>query len=103
MESCQVLDSNSTIANSSEGATEKEKDKDIRQPTIARWLDNVALRDMQLHRRHAACVDARGDVYQWGDGFFGPMLEGSAKPIPTLKGKVRLLYLQELAVTKLGL
>lgn len=66
------------------------KDRDIRQPTIAKWLEGVALRDMQLHKRHAACVDARGDVYQWGDGFFGPVLEGGMKPIPTLKGMVCL-------------
>ncbi|KAF9452253.1 RCC1/BLIP-II [Macrolepiota fuliginosa MF-IS2] len=82
LESYKVLDSNVSL---SEGANEREKD--IRHPTIATWLDNVALRDMQLHSRHAACVDARGDVYQWGDGFLGPVLEGGAKPVPTLKGK----------------
>lgn len=66
----------------------EEKEKVIRSPTIAAWLDNVALRDMQLHRRHSACVDARGDVYQWGDGFLGSAaLQGAAKPIPTLTGK----------------
>ncbi|KAJ3795050.1 regulator of chromosome condensation 1/beta-lactamase-inhibitor protein II [Lentinula aff. detonsa] len=40
----------------------------IRSPTIAKWLDNVALRDLVLHKKYAACVDARGDVYQWGQG-----------------------------------
>ncbi|KAI6036529.1 regulator of chromosome condensation 1/beta-lactamase-inhibitor protein II, partial [Pisolithus microcarpus] len=39
-------------------------------PQTSAWLENVALRDLALHERHAACVDARGDVYQWGDGFF---------------------------------
>lgn len=60
----------------------------MRQPTIAKWLEGVALRDLQLHRTHAACVDARGNVYQWGDGFFGPTSKGSAKPMPTLMGMV---------------
>ncbi|XP_006458490.1 hypothetical protein AGABI2DRAFT_190775 [Agaricus bisporus var. bisporus H97] len=58
----------------------------MRQPTIAKWLEGVALRDLQLHRTHAACVDARGNVYQWGDGFFGSTSKGSAKPMPTLMG-----------------
>lgn len=63
----------------------------IRTPSTAAWLQNVALRDLALHERHAACVDARGDVYQWGDGFFGKSttsLEEARKPILTLRGKV---------------
>ncbi|CAL1704214.1 unnamed protein product [Somion occarium] len=43
----------------------------LKTPTSAGWLQDVALRDLALHERHAACVDAKGDVYQWGDGFFG--------------------------------
>lgn len=60
---------------------------------MAGWLQNVALRDLALHENHAACVDARGDLYQWGDGFFG--LSDSAQdsrsmtPKLTLRGKVR--------------
>ncbi|OBZ75617.1 Protein FMP25, mitochondrial [Grifola frondosa] len=48
-----------------------ELPESIRTPATAEWLENVALRDLALHEKHAACVDARGDVYQWGDGFFG--------------------------------
>ncbi|PFH52392.1 hypothetical protein AMATHDRAFT_140044 [Amanita thiersii Skay4041] len=59
----------------------------IRTPTIAKWLDNVALRDLVFHRKHAACVDARGDVYQWGDEFFGDSASQCPKPKQTLKGK----------------
>jgi hypothetical protein len=65
---------------------------------VIAWLQNVALRDLALHENHAACVDARGDVYQWGDGFFGPpsvSADGNQdrKPTPTLRGKVRdLVY-----------
>ncbi|KAF8968391.1 regulator of chromosome condensation 1/beta-lactamase-inhibitor protein II [Flammula alnicola] len=59
----------------------------IRTPTVARWLDGVAVRDLQLHQKHAACVDARGDVYQWGDGFFGRSLRGAHTPKLTLRGK----------------
>lgn len=51
------------------------------------WLQNVALRDLVLHAKHAACVDARGDVYQWGQGLTEP---GSPTgPILTLRGKAR--------------
>lgn len=58
-------------------------------PTPSEWFDNVALRDLALHEQHAACVDARGDVYQWGDGFFGSEPGTSrTKPRVTLRGKV---------------
>ncbi|KAF8844906.1 RCC1/BLIP-II [Paxillus ammoniavirescens] len=62
----------------------------LQLPTNAKWLEHVALRDLALHERHAACVDARGDVYQWGDGFFGstPGSETEANtPKLTLHGK----------------
>ncbi|KAG6335847.1 hypothetical protein ID866_3237 [Astraeus odoratus] len=62
----------------------------VQHPTNVKWLENVALRDLVLHERHAACVDARGDVYQWGDGFFGstPTSDAEAKsPKATLRGK----------------
>ncbi len=67
----------------------------IRTPVVASFLQNVALRDLAAHATHAACVDGRGDVYQWGDGFFGQQSEQSAsgnggrKPVVTLQGKVR--------------
>lgn len=57
-------------------------------PVNAKWLENMALRDIALHERHAACVDARGDVYQWGDGFFGSKSDAKIPRI-TLRGKVR--------------
>ncbi|KAF8447908.1 regulator of chromosome condensation 1/beta-lactamase-inhibitor protein II [Boletus edulis BED1] len=55
-------------------------------PVNAKWLENVALRDLALHGGHAACVDARGDVYQWGDGFFCSKSDVKAPKI-TLRGK----------------
>ena len=69
----------------------------IRTPAVASFLRDVALRDLAVHATHAACVDGRGDVYQWGDGFFGQQQsEQSAssgkhdrKPALTLQGKVR--------------
>ncbi|KAJ7098096.1 regulator of chromosome condensation 1/beta-lactamase-inhibitor protein II [Mycena belliarum] len=57
----------------------------IRKPFVATWLDNVALRDLALHERHAACVDVCGDVYQWGEGYASTGLEGG--PTRTLSGK----------------
>ncbi|KAI0933928.1 hypothetical protein AcW1_005616 [Taiwanofungus camphoratus] len=59
----------------------------IRTPAAAAWLKNVALRDLALHERHAACVDARGDVYQWGDGFDNKAGSSSGKPTLTLRAK----------------
>ena len=65
----------------------------IRTPKVASFLRDVALRDLAVHATHAACVDGRGDVYQWGDGFFGQQQSESAsgdrKPVLTLRGKVR--------------
>ncbi|KAK7043637.1 hypothetical protein VNI00_008248 [Paramarasmius palmivorus] len=54
-----------------------------RTPQIADWLSNVALRDLAFHKNHAACVDARGDVYQWGEGFS----KENKRPLRTLSGK----------------
>ncbi|KAF4615364.1 hypothetical protein D9613_003265 [Agrocybe pediades] len=62
-------------------------DEAIRSPAVAHCLDGVALRDLQLHEKHAACIDGRGDIYQWGDGFFGHTLAGSSLPKLTLRGK----------------
>ncbi|EGN95495.1 hypothetical protein SERLA73DRAFT_186528 [Serpula lacrymans var. lacrymans S7.3] len=64
----------------------------VRIPSVANWLQNVALRDLALHDQHAACVDARGDVYQWGNGFYGSAPKSDAeamgrKPTLTLQGK----------------
>lgn len=60
----------------------------LRTPSVLQWMNNVAFRDLQLHEKHAACVDARGNVYQWGDGFFGATVPQVQKPRLTLQGKV---------------
>ncbi|KAI0055499.1 RCC1/BLIP-II [Artomyces pyxidatus] len=60
----------------------------IRTPAVVSFLEEVALRDLAVHASHAACVDARGDLYQWGDGFAGPSsTEQGARPTLTLQGK----------------
>ncbi|KAI0807193.1 RCC1/BLIP-II [Fomes fomentarius] len=67
---------------------DNELPESIRVPTSSDWLKNVALRDLALYETHAACIDARGDVYQWGDGFAGSEPGSShARPQLTLKGK----------------
>jgi hypothetical protein len=65
----------------------ESSEESLKSPSPLPWLDGVALRDLVLHETHAACVDARGDVYQWGNVF----AQGSVptKPIRTLRGKVR--------------
>ncbi|KAK0210611.1 regulator of chromosome condensation 1/beta-lactamase-inhibitor protein II [Desarmillaria ectypa] len=64
---------------------DKEDPDSIRTPAIAEWLEDVALRDLVLHKSHAACVDARGDVYQWGAGHFDSVEHDS--PALTLRNK----------------
>ena len=65
----------------------------IRTPAVASFLQDVALRDLAVHATHAVCVDGRGDVYQWGDGFFGQRsASDSREPMLTLQGKVRLSH-----------
>ncbi|KZO95773.1 RCC1/BLIP-II protein [Calocera viscosa TUFC12733] len=59
----------------------------IRSPQPLPHLSGVALRDLALHEKHGACVDAAGNVYQWGDGFFEATVEGARQPKLTLKGK----------------
>ncbi|KAG6866103.1 hypothetical protein C0991_008855 [Blastosporella zonata] len=72
-------------SNKSKTLTEEPVDV-IRTPSIAKWLDGVALRDLVIHRDNAACVDSRGDVYQWGNGFAGEDTE-KHKPTLTLREK----------------
>jgi hypothetical protein len=72
------------IALISSGTLVQENIDNFRVPVIAQWLDGVALRDLSIHRDHAACVDARGDVYQWGQGHSTE----ESRPSLTLRGKV---------------
>jgi len=51
-------------------------------------LFDAPLRDIGFSKTHAACVDAAGDVYQWGDGFFGDEPAGNRRPRVTLSGRV---------------
>lgn len=63
-------------------------EESLKSPSPLPWLEGVALRDLALHESHAACVDARGDVYQWGDVSVKGNL--ATRPVRTLKGKVRV-------------
>ncbi|KAG6813628.1 hypothetical protein H0H92_009246 [Tricholoma furcatifolium] len=63
-----------------------EPSDSIRSPSAAKWLNGVALRDLVIHKDSAACVDSKGDVYQWGDGFASEHTE-KGKPILTLREK----------------
>ncbi|KAH7340338.1 regulator of chromosome condensation 1/beta-lactamase-inhibitor protein II [Rhizoctonia solani] len=58
----------------------------IRTPEEALPWTGVALRDLAFHEKHAACVDAAGDVYQWGDAYYGEGKSGTG-PQRTLSGK----------------
>ncbi|KAF8631424.1 hypothetical protein AX17_005101 [Amanita inopinata Kibby_2008] len=76
---------------------------EVRVLGTANWLGNAALRDLVFHVEHAACVDARGDVYQWGDRFFGALASQSQKPQLTLKGKnIKQIQLTESKVYALS-
>lgn len=59
-------------------------------PFVSVGGKGVALRDLAFHEKHAACVDAAGNLYQWGDGFFGDKEDQKVQePVLTLIGKVR--------------
>jgi hypothetical protein len=68
---------------------ERDSNDCIKFPTYAPELFQSPLRDLALSSSHAACVDASGDVYQWGDSFFGSEHTESKRPQLTLQGKVR--------------
>ncbi|KAI5123298.1 hypothetical protein M0805_009319 [Coniferiporia weirii] len=53
----------------------------FRVPSDVPWLKDVALRDLVLHEQHGACVDARGDIYQWNGKSGGPVLSLAGKDI----------------------
>ncbi|TKY87366.1 hypothetical protein EX895_004043 [Sporisorium graminicola] len=50
----------------------------VRSPRSIPFFDGVALRDINLQEKHGVAVDANGDVYQWGLGFFDPALREAA-------------------------
>ncbi|KAL1658119.1 regulator of chromosome condensation 1/beta-lactamase-inhibitor protein II [Schizophyllum commune] len=64
-----------------------EQAESLRLPFLANWLNGVALRDLALHENYGACVDAKGDVYQWGEGYSGAEAQKDGKPAATLRGK----------------
>ena len=47
----------------------------IKSPRSIPYFDGVALRDLSMEERHGVAVDANGDVFQWGLGFFDASLE----------------------------
>ncbi|KAG8737345.1 hypothetical protein FRC12_017186 [Ceratobasidium sp. 428] len=62
----------------------------VRSPQDVPAWTGVALRDLALHEKHAACVDAVGDVYQWGHSYHGDLPEGQVgEPQRTLSGKAK--------------
>ncbi|KAL1748127.1 regulator of chromosome condensation 1/beta-lactamase-inhibitor protein II [Schizophyllum fasciatum] len=64
-----------------------EQAESLKLPLLANWLNGVALRDLALHECYGACVDAKGNVYQWGEGYSGSDAQTDGKPTPTLRGK----------------
>lgn len=57
----------------------------LQTPQNISWLRDVALKDLALHEQHGACVDVRGNVYQW----YGDIDNPPSKPTLSLRGKVR--------------
>ena len=69
-------------------APERDSNDYIKSPTYAPQLFSCPLRDLAFSGSHAACVDASGNVYQWGDSFFGSEDIECRRPRLTLQGKV---------------
>ncbi|KAH7107370.1 RCC1/BLIP-II [Auriculariales sp. MPI-PUGE-AT-0066] len=61
----------------------------FRSPAARLDMILPALRDLVLHQGHGALVDARGDVYQWGDAHFGEQHSAmdNREPMLSLQGK----------------
>ena len=72
----------------------------VRVPNDIPWLRGVALRDLSLAEKYGACVDAKGNVYQWGTGFV-PAVGGPSNPSAVLRGKVLILYVLQYVINML--
>ncbi|PWN40879.1 RCC1/BLIP-II [Ceraceosorus guamensis] len=57
----------------------------VKTPRPISYFEGMALRSIALMEKHGVCVDAAGDVYQWGLGFF----DSSSRDV--LKGVVGAL------------
>ncbi len=62
----------------------------IKQPRPLSYTGSTPLRDLILAEQFGAAVDARGDLWCWGDGYDGDVAEGerSGKAGRSLTGKV---------------
>lgn len=58
----------------------------IKRPRRIAALDGLLLRDLKLDRDLGVAVTEKGDVIQWGDGFWGKYAEATA-PVVTFRGK----------------
>ena len=69
--------------NARSGLLSPDSSSEVCGPTILKWLDNIALRDLAFHKYYAAYTDARGDVHQWNGN-----ASSQQSPKLILEGKV---------------
>ncbi len=53
-----------------------------------KWLHDTPLRDLALHKKYAACIDVKGDVYMWGSAAKDNEAVAFVSPTLILKGRV---------------
>jgi hypothetical protein len=55
------------------------------------YVPSTPLNDLVLHETYGAAVDASGNIWMWGKGYFGDN-NVSERAAASLKGKVSLKY-----------
>jgi hypothetical protein len=60
--------------------------KSVKTPIPSPALINTALRDLKVSEAYGACIDARGDVYEWGPGYS----KADRRPQKVFSGKVSI-------------
>lgn len=68
-------------------APDNIKESPVKLPRKLDFFEKQALRGLCFGRTHAVAIDANGDLYQWGAGYFGDELEERADPEKTLAGQ----------------
>jgi alpha-tubulin suppressor-like RCC1 family protein len=64
------------------------KEEAVRYPRKVSCWNHIEIRDIAFSDKHAAAIDANGDVYQWGESFWQRSgIFGVFNPVCTLKGR----------------
>lgn len=63
----------------------------VKSPRVTTYIPpSTPLRDLALQDEYGAAVDINGDIWMWGQGYYGneQVGEASGQPVQSLRGKV---------------